>query len=95
MRVTSTDTFATTVLPGILARIAARAEAPPLELLTSNRHLDFARLHADITLRPAERLPDDVPPDAERSRGVDVSLLGRATWDEREGGFTELELIAA
>lgn len=60
VRVTTTDTLATTVLPGILARISERPDAPEFEVLTSNRHLDFARLHADITLRPAERLPDDL-----------------------------------
>ena len=39
--------------------------------------------------------PEDAPPDPERTRGVDVTLLGRAVWDQREGGFTEFELVAA
>ncbi len=64
VRVTSTDTFCQFVLPPIVARL--RADAPDLtvELLCSNRHLDLARTHADITVRPAERLPEDLVGDA-------------------------------
>lgn len=58
VRVTSTDTFCSTILPGILAPLCARG--PGVELLTSNGHLDFARLHADITVRPTVHLPDDL-----------------------------------
>ena len=59
VRVTTTDTFSLTVMPGILAGIEAAGGAR-FELLTSNGHLDFARLHADIAVRPAVRLPDDL-----------------------------------
>jgi DNA-binding transcriptional LysR family regulator len=59
VRVATTDTFSLTVMPAILAGIAAPG-GPRLELLTSNGHLDFARLHADIAVRPAVRLPDDL-----------------------------------
>jgi DNA-binding transcriptional LysR family regulator len=59
VRVTTTDTFSLTVMPGILAGIEA-AGGPRFELLTSNGHLDFARLHADIAVRPTSRLPDDL-----------------------------------
>jgi DNA-binding transcriptional LysR family regulator len=60
VRVTSTDTFTSTVLPGILADIAHRESALRIELLTANAHADFARLHADIAVRPAVTLPDDM-----------------------------------
>jgi DNA-binding transcriptional LysR family regulator len=59
VRVTTTDTFSLTVMPGILAGIEG-AGGVRFELLTSNGHLDFARLHADIAVRPAVRLPDDL-----------------------------------
>ncbi len=75
VRVTSTDTFCSTVLPGILAQIARKG--PGIELLTSNGHLDFARLHADITVRPTERLPEDLA-------GEKVSTLGFAVYTAPE-----------
>jgi DNA-binding transcriptional LysR family regulator len=71
VRVTSTDTLSFTVLPGILADIARAGTG--VELLTSNGHLDFARLHADITVRPAESLPDDLA-------GERVARLGFAVY---------------
>jgi DNA-binding transcriptional LysR family regulator len=73
VRVTSTDTFCSTVLPGILAAISTRG--PGVELLTSNGHLDFARLHADITVRPTERLPDDLA--GERAGTLGFAVYGR------------------
>lgn len=59
VRVTTTDTFSLTVVPEILAAIEVPG-GPRFELLTSNGHLDFARLHADISIRPAPKLPDDL-----------------------------------
>jgi len=60
LRVTSTDTFCLTVLPGIVAGLARAGQERRIELLVSNTHLDFARLHADVAVRPALRLPDDM-----------------------------------
>jgi DNA-binding transcriptional LysR family regulator len=72
VRITSTDTFNLTVLPGILAGIETPGGSG-FELLTSNGHLDLARLHADITVRPAPRLPDDL-------RGDRAAYLGFAAY---------------
>lgn len=60
VRVTSTDTFCTRVLPQAMARMQARAGDLTLEILSTNAHLDLARLHADVTVRPADKLPDDL-----------------------------------
>lgn len=60
VRVTSTDTFCTHVLPRALARMAGRMGELKLEILSTNAHLDLGRLHADVTVRPADRLPDDL-----------------------------------
>jgi DNA-binding transcriptional LysR family regulator len=59
VRIATTDTFSLTVVPPILAALESPG-GPRFELLTSNGHLDFSRLHADITVRPAARLPDDL-----------------------------------
>jgi DNA-binding transcriptional LysR family regulator len=60
VRVTSTDTLCALALPSAIARMGARAGQLRLEILSSNAHLDLGRLHADVTVRPAERLPDDL-----------------------------------
>lgn len=58
VRVTSTDTFCQSVLPAIVAQIGARQRELKIDLLSSNAHLDLGRLDADITVRPAEALPE-------------------------------------
>jgi len=60
VRITSTDTLCQTVLPEIIAEIAAEPGAPALELHCANTHTDLGRLHADITVRPAVRMPADL-----------------------------------
>ena len=60
VRVTSTDTFCQCVLPPILADLRRGAPNLRIELLCSNAHLDLARTHADITVRPSEALAEDL-----------------------------------
>ncbi|WP_347309757.1 LysR family transcriptional regulator [Defluviimonas sp. SAOS-178_SWC] len=60
VRVTSTDSFCQYVLPPIVARLRHVSPNLRIELLCSNSHLDLARTHADITVRPAVKLPDDL-----------------------------------
>ena len=60
VRVTSTDSLCQIVLPPILARLRAELSELHIELLSTNAHLDFARMHADVTVRPTSKLPDDL-----------------------------------
>lgn len=60
LRITSTDTFCQTVLAWIYPALARRMLPDRLGYLCSNAHLDMARLHADVALRPAMVLPDDL-----------------------------------
>jgi DNA-binding transcriptional LysR family regulator len=60
VRLTSTDSFCQTVLAWISPALSRRIQPDRLELLSSNAHLDMARLRADIALRPTIRLPDDL-----------------------------------
>lgn len=60
LRITSTDTFCQTVLAAIYPALARRVAPDRLTYLCSNAHLDMARLHADVALRPALELPDDL-----------------------------------
>lgn len=72
VRVTSTDSFCQVILPPILARL--RAEAPDLriDLLCSNAHADLSRIEAEIAVRPASALPDDLTGEAVADLGFAV-----------------------
>ena len=73
VRVTSTDSLCVSVLPRVLVRL--RSEAPDLriDLLSSNTHTDLARIEADIAVRPAVALPDDLA-------GEEATELGFAAY---------------
>lgn len=58
VRISATDTLCTTILPAIAARIMARAEGLRIEIRNANAHEDFARMQADIALRPTPHLSD-------------------------------------
>lgn len=63
VRVTSTDTFCLSILPDVVAEITAEAPELRIELHCTNSHLDLSRLHADISVRPAFKLPDELAGD--------------------------------
>ncbi len=60
VRVTSTDTFCSGLLPEILADLRHRQGELRIELLSNNAHLDLARLHADVAVRPTNQLSEDL-----------------------------------
>ena len=60
VRVTATDTFCQVVLPPLLARVQAAAQALTIELNADNRHVSLAHLDADIAIRPSAELPPDL-----------------------------------
>lgn len=59
IRITSTDAFCHYVLGPIVARLSKEITTG-ISILSSNAHLDFERLQADITVRPAMKLPDEL-----------------------------------
>lgn len=60
IRLTSTDTLCTAVLPEVLAQMARDPQLPRIDLSCSNAHRNLGRLEADITLRPTQNLPADL-----------------------------------
>jgi DNA-binding transcriptional LysR family regulator len=60
VRVTSTDTFCQHVLPPVVSELRKTSPELRIELLCTNTHLDLARTHADITVRPTDKLADDL-----------------------------------
>ncbi len=60
VRVTSTDSLCLRVLPGIAAALRQTAPELTLAFFCTNAHLDLGRVHADIAIRPAMTLPEDL-----------------------------------
>ena len=83
VRVTSTDTFCQTILPDIAAEIKGQAGDLHIELISSNLHIDLARMQADLTVRPANTLPEELDGDSPAHLGFALyRARGRAvdTW---------------
>lgn len=60
VRITSTDSLCQVLLPPIIASISRAAPEVRVQLLSSNAHMDLGRIQADITVRPTDKLPDDL-----------------------------------
>lgn len=60
VRISSTDTICQVLLPGVLRKLQQEAPQLEVDLLSSNSHVDFARMEADIFVRPALALPEDM-----------------------------------
>lgn len=75
LRITSTDSLTRYVLPPILARAAAELETH-IEVRSDNAYLDFARMEADITVRPTHRLPPEL--EGEQAGNVSFALFAAA-----------------
>jgi DNA-binding transcriptional LysR family regulator len=71
--VTSTDTFCQTVLPGLVRDLTAEGDGLTVELSCTNTRLDLSRMEADITVRPAMRLPEGLI-------GEQAGVLGLAAY---------------
>lgn len=60
VRVASTDTLCQLVLPRIVSKLNTRFAEIKIDLYSSNAHVDFARMQADVFVRPALSLPPDM-----------------------------------
>ncbi|GGH25417.1 DNA-binding transcriptional regulator, LysR family [Cribrihabitans marinus] len=58
VRVTSTDTICQCLMPVILSDLRRRSPQLHLSMISTNLHLNLARLEAEITVRPATVLPE-------------------------------------
>ena len=56
VKVTSTDTLCSEILPAFVARLRTEGQTVDVSLLSSNSHLDLLREEAQISLRPAAAL---------------------------------------
>lgn len=58
VRLTTTDTLAASVLPGVLARFSAAHPEVQLELTTTTAFVSLTKRDADIALRPTSKPPE-------------------------------------
>ncbi len=72
VRVTSTDSFCQMILPPIIGRWQGQLDELRIELISTNAHLDFSRLAADITVRPTIKLGDDLHGIVAAKLGFDI-----------------------
>jgi DNA-binding transcriptional LysR family regulator len=79
VRVTTTDTLMTSLLPEILAELKAAHPGIEVEAATSNLFANLTRREADVAIRPA----DDPPP---ALFGRRISSVGFAVYGRRGGG---------
>ncbi|MEQ9038430.1 MAG: LysR family transcriptional regulator [Silicimonas sp.] len=88
IRITSTDAFCFFILPDIIAGLSEKISSP-VSILSGNAHLDFGRLQADITVRPAVKLPEDLAGTRASSFrfGVFAAEGGQDTWLGLEGAI--------
>lgn len=64
VRITSTDSLCQAVLAPAMGRIAAQVAPDRVALLAGNAHLDLARLQAEVSVRPAQVLPEGMAGEA-------------------------------
>lgn len=60
VKITSTDSLVSTVLPAAVAHLRQRHPDLSVELIATNTRLDFGQLDAEVTIRPAPSLPNDL-----------------------------------
>ena len=82
VRVTSTDSLSLHVLPPILAEFRSREPHVFIDLVATNAHLDLSRLDAEVTVRPAARLPDGLA-------GTAPAKLGFAAYAAAEAALPD------
>lgn len=58
VRISSTDTICQFLLPDLLPSLKSSAPQLEIDLLSNNTHVDFARMEADLFVRPAMTKPD-------------------------------------
>ncbi|GGA20654.1 LysR family transcriptional regulator [Neptunicoccus cionae] len=60
VRITSTDSLCQTILPDMIAGLQRAHPELKLDVLASNLPLNFDQLEAEVTVRPADSLPDEL-----------------------------------
>ncbi|MCF6231912.1 MAG: LysR family transcriptional regulator [Rhodobacteraceae bacterium] len=76
VRITSTDSICQLLLPGIMAGLRKTEAGLRVALVCANSHLNLSRMEAQVTVRPAERLGEDLV-------GEQAALMGFAVYGSK------------
>lgn len=60
VRISSTDTISQYLLPGVVNTLKSKSPQLKIELLSNNSHANIAWMEADLIVRPAMTLPEDM-----------------------------------
>jgi DNA-binding transcriptional LysR family regulator len=88
VRVTTTDTLAGSILPGILADFRRQHPGIALELATSNLVVSLSKRAADVAIRPAENPPEALV--GRRVSSVGFAIYAGAQYLAAHDGAAEL-----
>lgn len=80
IRVTTTDTFVTSVLPRHLASFRRQHPRIAIELVLTNHRLNLTKRDADVAIRPAEKLP--APLIGKRVADIGFAIYGAKSYLE-------------
>ncbi|MBZ0129946.1 MAG: LysR family transcriptional regulator [Rhodobacteraceae bacterium] len=95
VRLTSTDTFSHAMLPDILAAFHRQHPEIRVELQTTNAHLSLSRLDADLTVRPARELPEDLVGSIAAELGFGIYGRRDIVADQREAAHGTAQWLAS
>lgn len=95
VRLTTTDTFSHAMLPDILAAFHRRQPEIRVELQTTNAHLSLSRLDADLTIRPALDLPDDLIGSIAARLGFGIYGRRDIVAEQRQSGQRAVQWLSA
>lgn len=86
VRIASTDSICLLLLPDISSKLQSEFSELQIEVLSDNGHLDFARMQADIFVRPTPSLPEDMVGD----KACDLEFRAYSTLDAPDKWLTLL-----
>lgn len=84
IRFTTTDSFASELMPPILARFHERYPQIRIEMIATNALLDLDRRDADVALRPTGQPPESWV--GTRLSGLDMGLYAATAYIEKQPG---------
>lgn len=83
VRITSTDSLCERLVPQALNGLKDHYPDLQIDLLSSNRYLDLSQSDAELTIRPAARLPDDL--DGQEAGAIRMQAYASAAYLARMG----------
>lgn len=88
LRLTSTDTFCSAILPSVVGKICSQYEGLSISLMSFNSHANMSHGRADLAIRPTSELSDDLVGDRLGDLGFAVYENANRNWIGLSGSLT-------